>query len=207
MTATGSPGPRQAASPRSLPGISRCSDPQAQWLSVSITPTPDLERVAALMEPGLCIAYRDDAGTFRQGVCSGALAGETTAPESFAALYRAFFRPGEPVSVPVLVAGNPRGVAVATFDPSRRSARAGARQAACSHHGRCARGTLSCSLCRAGTRAAANALRFEAGLKQLAANDCPHACPASILPNCRRSRKFSIRLRKGCRRRLPSATR
>ena len=28
--------------------------------------------IAALMEPGLCIAYRDNAGAFRQGVCSGA---------------------------------------------------------------------------------------------------------------------------------------
>ena len=46
---------------------------QAQWLSVSTNSTPDLQRVAALMEPGLCIAYRDNAGAFRQGVCSGAL--------------------------------------------------------------------------------------------------------------------------------------
>ena len=91
---------------------------QAQWFSVSITPTPDLQRVAALMEPGLCIAYRDNAGAFRQGVCSGALADEIAAPESFAALYRAIFRPGEPISVPLLVDGNPRGVAVATFDPA-----------------------------------------------------------------------------------------
>ena len=59
---------------------------RAQWLSVSDTSTPDLQGIAALMEPGLCIAYRDNTGAFRQGVCSGALADEITAPESFASL-------------------------------------------------------------------------------------------------------------------------
>jgi hypothetical protein len=91
---------------------------QAQWLSVSINRTPDLQRVAALMEPGLCIAHRDNAGAFLQGVCSGAPADETVAPEIFAVLYRAIFRPGEPVSMPMLIAGNARGTAVATFDPA-----------------------------------------------------------------------------------------
>ena len=91
---------------------------RAQWLSVSDTSTPDLQGIAALMEPGLCIAYRDNTGAFRQGVCSGALADEIAAPESFASLYRAIFRPGEPISMPVLVAGSARGMAVATFDPA-----------------------------------------------------------------------------------------
>jgi signal transduction histidine kinase len=91
---------------------------QAQWLSVPINATPDLQGIAALMEPGLCIAYRDNTGAFRQGVCSGAPADEMAAPESFASLYRAVFRPGEPVSMPVLVAGSARGLAVATFDPA-----------------------------------------------------------------------------------------
>ena len=89
---------------------------QTRWLSVSVSSTPDLQAIAALMEPGLCIAYRDNSGAFRQGVCSGARADEMTAPESFAVLYRAIFRPGEPVSMPVLVAGSARGTAVATFD-------------------------------------------------------------------------------------------
>ena len=70
------------------------------------------------MEPGLCIAYRDRSGAFRQGVCSGAPADEIAAPEIFASFYRAVFRPGEPVSMPVLVAGSNRGTAVATFDPA-----------------------------------------------------------------------------------------
>src|SRR5437763_12816807 len=75
---------------------------QAQWLSVSINSTPDLQGIAALMEPGPCIAYRDKTGAFRQGVCSGALSDELAAPESFASLYRALFRPGEPIPRPVL---------------------------------------------------------------------------------------------------------
>ena len=81
----------------------------AKWLSVSISSTPDLQAIAALMEPGLCIAYRDRFGAFRQGVCSGAPADEMAAPEIFVSLYRAIFRPGEPVSMPVVVAGSDRG--------------------------------------------------------------------------------------------------
>lgn len=88
---------------------------QAQWFSLSSERTPDLQRVAGpLMEPGLCVAYQDKAGAFRQGICSGALAEDIAAPESYAALYRAIFHPGEPVSRPLLV----EGVAVATFDPA-----------------------------------------------------------------------------------------
>jgi hypothetical protein len=92
---------------------------QAQWYSLSSNSTPDLQRVAApLMEPGLCIAYRDKAGDFRQGICNGALADEIAAPQSFAAFYRAIFHPGEPISMPLLVEGRVEGVAVATVDPA-----------------------------------------------------------------------------------------
>ena len=88
---------------------------QVRWFSLSTERTPDLQRVAGpLMEPGLCVAYQDKAGAFRQGICSGALAEDIAAPESYAALYRAIFHPGEPVSKPLLV----EGVAVATFDPA-----------------------------------------------------------------------------------------
>ena len=150
---------------------------QAQWLSVSITPTPDLERVAALMEPGLCIAYRDDAGTFRQGVCSGALADETTAPESFAALYRAFFRPGEPVSVPVLVAGNPRGVAVATFDPVTQIGQSWREASRLLSIMAVALAGLCLAVYAALARALRPTLSIQAGLKQLAANDLSARLP------------------------------
>ena len=79
---------------------------QAHWFTLSSERTPDLQRVAApLMEPGLCVAYQDKVGAFRQGICSGALAEEVAAPESYAALYRAIFHPGEPISKPLLIEG------------------------------------------------------------------------------------------------------
>jgi signal transduction histidine kinase len=145
---------------------------QAQWFSLSPNAAPDLQRTAApLMEPGLCITYRDQVGVFRQGVCSGALAGEIAAPESFAALYRAIFHPGQPISMPLLVAGEARGVAVATFDPATQIGQSW----------REASRLLSimafalAGLCLAVYAALARALRpthaIRAGLNQLAAND------------------------------------
>jgi signal transduction histidine kinase len=150
---------------------------QAQWLSVSINATPDLQGIAALMEPGLCIAYRDNAGAFRQGVCSGAPADEVAAPEIFASLYRAIFRPGEPVSMPVLVAGSARGMAVATFDPATQigqSWREASRLLSITAF-------ALAGLCVAVYAALARALRptraIGAGLNQLAANDLSTRLP------------------------------
>jgi signal transduction histidine kinase len=151
---------------------------QAQWYSLSPNITPDLQRVATpLMEPGLCIAYRDKAGAFRQGICNGALADEIVAPESFAALYRAIFHPGEPTSMPLLVEGEPRGVAVATFDPATQIGQSW----------REASRLLSimafalAGLCLAVYAALARALRptyvIRAGLAQLAANDLSARLP------------------------------
>src|SRR5271156_2704363 len=97
---------------------------QAQWYSQPPERAPDLQRIASpLMEPGLCIAYQDKTGAFRQGICSGALASENTAPESYAALYRAIFHPGEPITKPLFIEGETRGVAVATFDPATQIGR------------------------------------------------------------------------------------
>lgn len=150
---------------------------QARWLSVSIGASPDLQRVAALMEPGLCIAYRDNAGAFLQGICSGAPADEVSAPESFAVLYRAIFRPGQPIAMPVLVEGNPRGVAVATFDAAAQigqSWREASRLLAIMAF-------ALAGLCLAVYAALARALRptlaIEAGLKRLAANDLSARLP------------------------------
>ena len=152
---------------------------EAQWYSLSSNSTPDLQRIAApLMEPGLCVAYRDKVGDFRQGICSGALADEIAAPASFAALYRAIFHPGEPISMPLLVEGRPEGVAVATVDP--------ATQIGQSWHE--ASRLLSimafalAGLCLAVYAALARALRpthvIHAGLKQLAANDLSARLPS-----------------------------
>jgi signal transduction histidine kinase len=150
---------------------------QAKWLSVSISSTPDLQAIAALMEPGLCIAYRDRFGAFRQGVCSGAPADEMAAPEIFASLYRAVFRPGEPVSMPVVVAGSNRGTAVANFDPATQIGQSW----------REASRLLSImafaltGLCIAVYAVLARALRptraIGAGLKQLAADDLSARLP------------------------------
>jgi signal transduction histidine kinase len=151
---------------------------QVHWFSLSADKTPDLQRVATpLMEPGLCISYRDQVGGFRQGICSGALAGEMAAPESFAALYRAIFHPGEPISMPLLIEGKARGVAVATFDPATQIGQSW----------REASRLLSimafalAGLCLAVYAALARALRptqiIRAGLTQLAANDLSARLP------------------------------
>jgi signal transduction histidine kinase len=150
---------------------------QAQWYSQSAT--PDLQRIAApLMEPGLCIAYRNKAGDFRQGICNGALADETTAPESFAALYRTVFHPGQPVSMPLLVEGNASGVAVATFDPATQISQSWRETSR----------LLSimafalAGLCLAVYAALARAMRptrvIRTGLTQLAANDLSARLPS-----------------------------
>ena len=152
---------------------------QAQWYSLSANMTPDLQRVAApLMEPGLCIAYRNNVGDFRQGICNGALADETVAPESFAALYRAMFHPGQPVSMPLLVEGNAFGMAVATFDPATQIGQSWRETSR----------LLSimafalAGLCLAVYAALARALRptqvIGAGLTRLAANDLSARLPS-----------------------------
>jgi len=152
---------------------------QAQWYSLPANVTPDLQRVAApLMEPGLCIAYRNNVGDFRQGICNGALADETAAPKSFAALYRAIFHPGEPISMPLIIDGKASGVAVATFDAATQIAQSW----------REASRILSimafalAGLCLAVYAALARALRpthaIRAGLTQLAANDLSARLPS-----------------------------
>ena len=152
---------------------------QAQWFSLSADRTPDLDRVASpLMEPGLCIAYRDEVGGFRQGICSGALASEVAVPRGYAALYRAIFHPGESISRPLRVGGETRGTAVATFDPATQIGQSW----------REASRLLSimafalAGLCLAVYAALARALRptyaIRAGLKQLAANDLSARLPS-----------------------------
>ena len=151
---------------------------QAQWFSLSADRTPDLQRVASpLMEPGLCVAYQDQIGGFRQGLCSGALASETAVPRSYAALYRAIFHPGEPISRPLLVGGETRGMAVATFDPAAQigqSWREASRLLSIM-------ALALAGLCLAVYAALARALRptyaIHAGLKQLAANDLSARLP------------------------------
>jgi signal transduction histidine kinase len=151
---------------------------QAQWYSLSSDRSPDLQRIAApLMEPGLCVAYQDKTGAFRQGICNGTLSGEVAAPESYAALYRAIFHPGEPISKPLLAGGETQGVATAMLDPAvqigqswRETSRLLSVMAL----------TLA-GLCLAVYGALARALRpthvIRSGLGQLAANDLSARLP------------------------------
>jgi signal transduction histidine kinase len=152
---------------------------QARWYSQSSGKTPDLQRVASpLMEPGLCIAYQDKAGAFRQGICSGALASEVAVPGSYAALYRAIFNPGVPISRPLLIEGEPDGIAVATFDPETQigqSWREASRLLS-------VMAFALAGLCVAVYAALARVLRptrvIRTGLNQLAANDLSARLPA-----------------------------
>jgi signal transduction histidine kinase len=130
------------------------------------------------MEPGLCIAYQDQVGGFRQGICSGASADEVAVPGSYAALYRAIFHPGEPISKPLLIGGEARGMAVATFDAAEeigRSWREASRLLSIMAF-------ALAGLCLAVYAALARALRpthaIRSGLKQLAANDLSTRLPA-----------------------------
>lgn len=151
---------------------------QAQWYSLSSDRTPDLQRVAApLMEPGLCVAYQDKTGAFRQGICNGTLSDEVAAPQSYAALYRAIFHPGQPISKPLLIGGETRGVATAMLDPA---AQIGQSWRETSRLLSVMAFTLA-GLCLAVYAALARALRpthvIRGGLKQLAANDLSARLP------------------------------
>ena len=151
---------------------------QVHWFSLSAARTPDLQRIAApLMEPGLCIAYQDNVGAFRQGICSGALAEEVAAPAGYAALYRAIFHPGEPISKPLLIEGEAQGMAVATFDPAMQIGQSWRETSRLLS----VMALALAGLCLAVYAALARALRpthaIHAGLKQLAANDLSARLP------------------------------
>jgi signal transduction histidine kinase len=151
---------------------------EAQWYSLSPNVMPDLQRVATpLMEPGLCIAYRDQAGAFRQGICSGALAGEMAAPESFAALYRAIFHPDQPASTPLVVAGQPHGMAVASFDPATQIGQSWREASRLLSIMAFALAGLCLAVYAALARALAPTHAIRAGLTRLAANDLSARLP------------------------------
>jgi signal transduction histidine kinase len=150
----------------------------ARWYSLSPSVTPDLQRVATpLLEPGLCIAYRDQAGAFRQGVCSGTLADEMAAPESFAALYRAIFHPGEPSSTPLVISGQPLGMADATFDPATQIGQSWREASRLLSIMAFALAGLCLAVYAALARALAPTYVIRAGLGRLAANDLSARLP------------------------------
>ena len=152
--------------------------PQAKWYSLSSERAPDLQRAAApLMEPGLCVAYQDKTGAFRQGICNGTLSGEVVAPAGYAALYRAIFHPGEPISKPLLIGGETQGVATAMLDPATQIGQSW-------HEVSRLLSVMAFTLvglCLAVYAALARALRptriIHGGLKQLATNDLSARLP------------------------------
>jgi len=151
---------------------------QARWITTSADASPDLERAAEpLMEPGLCIAYRDAGGVVRQRLCSGALAGDLAAPAVFAALYGAAFRPGELISRPVIYAGERLGEAVVTIDPATLIGRAWRETSGLLG----VVGVALVGLCLLVYAALARALRptraIRAGLNELAANNLSARLP------------------------------
>ena len=90
---------------------------QIHWLKLAGGRFPDLETVAAaLMAPGLCVAYRAASGEIVQRLCSGTQAGESIAPRLFAMLYRSAFRPGAEIEHQVRLRNEAQGAAVVSVD-------------------------------------------------------------------------------------------
>jgi len=89
-----------------------------QWVNNPRFETPDLDNIAAaVMIPGLCIAYRANSGEILQSFCNGAQSENRSPPAAFAMLYRNLFDPGNEAARPVLSRGAKVGEAVVWVDP------------------------------------------------------------------------------------------
>src|SRR3977135_472729 len=78
---------------------------QSHWHKREPNQFPDLQRVAAaIMAPGLCIAYRAQSGEILQRLCSGAAPDDTGAPQFFADLYQRPFDAGRGSARPLRIA-------------------------------------------------------------------------------------------------------
>jgi signal transduction histidine kinase len=149
-----------------------------QWVSDWAAEFPNLQTIAtAVMEPGLCIAYRAASGDIVQRVCGGTQRDDVEAPRVFAALYRAFFDPRREAARPVLVRGGNAGEAVAWVDPATLTARAW-------HEARrllmlmvMVLLLLSCLVYAALARALRPTRLIRAGLERIAANDLSARLP------------------------------
>jgi signal transduction histidine kinase len=90
---------------------------QRSWIRRAPIQFPDLQRVAAaLMAPGLCIAYRAQNGEIVQRLCSGVAPDDTAAPRLFADLYQRIFDAGRESTRPVGFGKETYGAAVASID-------------------------------------------------------------------------------------------
>ena len=95
---------------------------QSHWFKPARDDFPDLQRIAPLISPGLCISYRDEGGDVRQSLCGGATSREPSAPAAFAWLYGRLFDPGAEIRRPVIFEGRRMGAATAAYDPASQIA-------------------------------------------------------------------------------------
>jgi len=151
---------------------------QIHWIKGAPIQFPDLQRIAAaLMAPGLCIAYRAPNGEILQRLCGGVAPGDAGAPQLFANLYQRLFDAGRESVHPVSFGKEAHGEAVASIDPQSligQSWRETSRLAV----------IMACALvglCVLVYAALANALRptqaIRAGLQRLAAGDLSARLP------------------------------
>jgi signal transduction histidine kinase len=90
---------------------------QIRWIKGAPIKFPDLQRTAAaVMEPGLCIAYRAQDGEILQRLCSGVGPDDGSAPRLFAGLYQRLFDAGRESVHPVSFGKEAHGEAVASID-------------------------------------------------------------------------------------------
>jgi methyl-accepting chemotaxis protein len=154
---------------------------------------PDLQRVAAaIMAPGLCIAYRAQNGEVLQRLCSGAAPGDTGAPRFFADLYQRLFDAGRESTCPISFGKEAHGEAVASIDRQSligQSWRETSRLAVIM-------AVALLGLCVLVYLALADALRptrtIRSGLERLAAGDLSARLPSFDLASFRQLVMFSI---------------
>jgi signal transduction histidine kinase len=90
---------------------------RSQWLKNATNPFPDLQILAqAVMEPGLCIAYRTPDGRVVQRLCEGIAPADAAVPPIFAAIYQRLFGFGSESTHAVRFGKEPHGAAVASID-------------------------------------------------------------------------------------------
>lgn len=88
------------------------------WVNNPRPEFPDLDNIAAaVMRPGLCIAYRTNSGEILQRFCSGAQSEDRNPPAAFAVFYQSLFDPGREAARAVLSRNSKIGDAVVWVDP------------------------------------------------------------------------------------------
>jgi signal transduction histidine kinase len=148
------------------------------WIRDPAAVFPDLQNIAAaVMAPGLCIAYRGNDGDVLQRFCGGVQSSDGAPPAVFSVLYRRLFDPGREAVQPVFFQGDKVGEATAWVDPVTVTTEAwiGAGRVLA------IMATALLLLCGLVHAALARALRptglIRAGLERMAANDLSARLP------------------------------